>query len=115
MISKELLSEVLGKEVTYVSIIDNICEYEYKVSGVYTRKAINIYELAHEAKEWAYNQEIFNFHISISREYKQYIAETGYGFGTPHSIDFRAFTEHEAIFQCCEWVLEQIKTVQKNC
>jgi len=58
MISKELLSEVFEENVISIDYtIDNnltFTSYDNMWSGEYTKHVINIYELAHKCKEWAY-------------------------------------------------------------
>ena len=57
MINKELLSEVL--KVTVLNLSDeydnNLIPYEIPIDGWCT---INIYELAHKCKKWAFKQQI---------------------------------------------------------
>ena len=105
--SKELLSEVLGRDVDKVKDIEaNTLIYGCVHSdGWYDE--INIYELSHKCKEWAYNlkQEI------IIKSY------TVFNAGGCELIDKMGFsvyicdakTEPEAIFKACEWIMEQIK------
>lgn len=68
MISKELLNEVLNKNVTEFETSLNLVGYTYidevqeddelKHIDVFT--SINIYELAHKCKEWALCSEVFD-------------------------------------------------------
>jgi hypothetical protein len=104
--SKELLSEVLGRDVYKVKDIENnTLIYGCLVhDGWYDE--INIYELAHKCKEWAlsvYNNIDF---MVYGRSQCDLII-----FTQPDDIkyNFNADTEIEAIFKACEWILEQTK------
>ena len=78
MISKELLSEVLGHDdICNERIIQNKLLYMCKNDGMIDYEyEYNIYELAHKCKEWAYKQkrvnmfiietDIENFEINVS-------------------------------------------------
>ena len=104
MISKELLSEVLSNK----HIINNkndllIGEKEvilFSKMGSYDIN-INIHELAHKCKEWAYESGVTNF-LSGQSDYGRR-CEFYWGF---ELSEFQANTEPEAIFKACEWVLE---------
>jgi len=107
-ISKELLSEVLGKKVDKVYTADN----EGNNFKTFVRPRfgdfvdeINIYELAHRHKEWAWNNgyEISSFKANHS----------GYWLAIVKIIDFNIpplgftdNTEPKVIFKACEWILE---------
>ena len=61
MISKELLSEVLKETIREVYKIGSNSNFKqntllFKLYGSDELCHINIYELAHKCKEWAYNQ-----------------------------------------------------------
>ena len=110
IISKELLSEVLKKEVFNVACISadgkdvcyNYTEYEDEIlSKLGEAEQINIYELADKCKKWASkgganiwswpnNAEIRDIHNFYEKS-------------------FRADSEQEAIFKACEWIREKIK------
>ena len=112
MISKELLSEIL-KEYKFPF------SYEYNTYNDYTKKiyfyvnselkidffSINIYELAHKCKEWAISKGWVLHEVRNLKEYIIYFS----GDFRESSNDFRADTEHEAIFQACEWILKESK------
>ena len=109
MISKELLSEVLDlKRVDDIYIEDNIL-YFCKLN-----KGINIYELVHKCKEWAYTKykiiltsklfdyqikNIFDCYLETGEKSRENIRN----FAHP---DFISNTEPEAIFKACQWILE---------
>ena len=57
MISKELLSEVFGREVTDFEHYDNnVYRCTAYFDGFRQRFFLNIYELAHKCKEWIINK-----------------------------------------------------------
>ena len=113
MISKELLSEVLGKDVSDVSIVmnninyvieDNETQEDDELVYIDLGMNINIYELANKCKEWAYNQNFYIYSIvSFAGEGWCYITKED-------NIEkrlktFIADTEPEAVFEACEWIL----------
>ena len=110
MISKELLSEVLGYDATPSFAI------EVKGDGIYS-PGINIYELAHKCKEWAWGNE-FELKPARSRENNdgfEYVCNVflkTYWYKDkdqyPEAILYSK-TEPEAIFKACEWILNEAK------
>ena len=126
MISKELLSEVLGFGV-YQSIRKD--EYAYndiKLNIINTEllyNYVNIYELAYKCKEWAF----YAYKISVSsfksgsfylKEFNQIKDNSEYWVELDTaSIDceinindsgiFKSYSEPEAIFKACEWILKE--------
>ena len=118
MISKELLSEVLGyepfkidkiKQVNGVGIVLVLLNQDGTV-----RSYQNIYELAHKCKEWALNKgyviESLTNRSCIMGDNYEYFAEAKIHKETnsmcQNTID--ADTEIEAIFKACEWVRKEI-------
>ena len=123
--SKELLSEVLKQEVTYLSdrLDNNLLPYQ--VANQEGWNTVNIHELAHLCKKWTLSFR-FDNNPESNRYYKQ---RSGYedkfnvetkkqevlGYMTltwgclGHCKIFYANTEPEAIFLACEWVLEETK------
>ena len=103
MISKELLSEVLDIEIKEIGkLVEGILlSFRYPTHWGYC----NIYELAHKCKEWAISK---GWVLHEVRNLKEYIIYFSGDFREP-SNDFRADTEHEAIFQACEWILKESK------
>ena len=123
MISKELLSEVLGYEINDFMIKDNLLKYDalysldmsnnHKAYGY--RKSINIYELVHKCKEFAYK---LNFNILTEKVsengYFGYIIKTNqllecYGYIQEIKVVYETIhnqTEAECIFIACQWILE---------
>lgn len=125
MISKELLSEVLGIGV-YQSIRKD--EYAYndvKLNIINTEllyNYVNIYELAYKCKEWAF----YAYKISVSsfksgsfylKEFNQIKDNSEYwveldtaSIDCEINIDdsgiFKSCSEPEAIFKACQWILD---------
>lgn len=100
-ISKELLSEVLKLNITYTERCNN--SIVYKISVYDREEEVNIYELAHKCKEWAFNK---GYSISIHQsEISGYIAEIHCGWSV---TDFHSRFEPEAIIKACEWVLKEL-------
>jgi hypothetical protein len=106
MISKKLLSEVLSLKYP-IRIIHHFCKgqnalnYDLHVECALFQESINIYELAHRCKEWAY-----------SKGYDIYSDCNGAdvcNIGSNYSIApfHHNVTEPEAIFKACEYIMEQ--------
>ena len=109
MISKELLSEVLGRDVDKVkgieanTLIYGCAHYD----GWYDE--INIYELAHKCKELALSK---NYEIESSLFIDGSKKRIGYSQVLREEspmLQKTADTEPEAIFKACEWIMEQTK------
>lgn len=103
MISKTLLTVVLGKTIIKLKLKNN--KIVYVGGNTQKRKKINIYELAHKCKEWAFknNRELY----SSSRGHC-YISNLNRN-NPSNIIDHYAETEIEAIIKACEYILQQIK------
>ena len=114
MISKELLSEVLGDEykdrlVDWFQVEDNYLRTYYDC-GKYDLQGrptglgieINIHELAYLCKEWAYKQGFL-----IGSNCSQGITVTDIDTHTVlnhFDVDIEDFTEFE--IKACQWILE---------
>ena len=105
--SKELLSEVLGHKIW--KVMD--CNMGTLRYCIYPNKGdepseymfpINIHELAHKCKEWAKSQKLFILSFPSPNEGLE-----GYWANLTNNTH-RAFaaTEPEAIFQACQWILD---------
>ena len=113
MISKELLSEVLGKKVVFVEPEEtNTINAMFGIDG----KLINIYELSHKCKEWALSKEHIievGVHPTIKKDRSDrdyfYKITTDRGQILVSKFDEIIKTEPEAIFKACEWIMEQTK------
>ena len=114
MISKELLSSVLGLTVVKGLELEGIVLWYNGIVNInnqppYAKELnINIYELAHKCKEWAYSQGYILFskirlNSSLASCYFDTMGKHDYEDG--YHNDFRAETEPEAIFKACEWIL----------
>lgn len=108
MISKELLSAVLGDTVYEIQLLESNAIFggvQLWVSSDEYDMAVNIYELAHKCKEWAFNQgcvlhtysrpTVFNCVCKINHG-KEYEVNT-----------FILDSEPEAIFKACQWILTE--------
>ena len=109
MISKKLLEKVLKcKKIKFIDLeFDNTLVILYHTGVIDTTK-INIYELAHKCKEWAYHTgHLLSVHMRgdlIKNTDKHfYVAKCGIARATTGYGD----TEPEAIFKACEWILKQ--------
>ena len=111
MISKELLSDVLGEDVSGVSIIGNVVnytieDYETEEDGelVYVDigQNINTYELAHKCKEWAYKQGLIIENFFAFGDARCRVYNTKWEEIYKCVMD----TESEAIFKACQWILD---------
>ena len=107
-ISKKLLSEILGYDA------DPSLTIEIRGEGIFS-PGINIHELAHKCKEWAWDKE-FELKPSKCRyqkdeeDYKCEIYLKTYWYKDKNQypeVIFYAGTEPKAIFKACEWILEQ--------
>lgn len=113
MISKELLSEVLGINVTEVYFHDKQ-GLKYKThreseDGWESSSDVpmpNIYELAHKCKEWALDNGIM-LESAITK--RSGLCHTGTRCHNNELYNPELFmedTEPEAIFRACEWIID---------
>lgn len=125
MISKELLSIVINKNI----VADDISNIELKENTItsiedywdedegpnfYRSHTINIYELAHKCKEYAYSQ---GYIISSGLTPVLGVNKDGWAevFSSSTPLDgklhtFKQLSEPEAIFKAAQWVLDNVKT-----
>lgn len=105
--SKELVSKVLNVHVTMIDkILGSDIGFEINnISG--STHLINIYELAHKCKEWAYKQEY------ILESYF-YNSKARCDISKSYAVNemFIADTEPAAIFKACEWLQSNMKECQ---
>lgn len=116
MISLRLLSLLLDENINYLSdeLDGNLVPYEIPIDGWVT---VNVFELAHKAKEWAYDNGFeINSHKCHSG-YKGYVVKKGSAYPIMAEV---APTEPEVIFLLCKFLLkdmdielEQAKKEQK--
>ena len=109
MINKKLLSEVLGYDVQkYAVRKNNIIPFQRnKVfkDALNVRNPINIHELAHMCKEWAYSREyLIDSRVTQSGACRLFTSP----ISEKKDVErvFTAKTEPEAIFKACEWILD---------
>ena len=111
MISKELLSEVLEREVTDFEYWDN---NEYRCTayfdGFRQRFFLNIYELAHKCKEWIINKGyVLKLCYVLENDTRELcFIETTLLRSNQYSSDYYDIdskTEVEAVIKACEWIL----------
>lgn len=113
--SKELLSEVLGHKIW--KVMD--CNMGTLRYCIYPNKEdepseyifpINIYELAHMCKEWALSEgyyfSIYSFNFSCNTEQEHRIRLLLGNEVVYWGNDSCNETEPEAIFQACQWILD---------
>jgi len=102
MISKELLSEVLKGERYHFKIY-GINNQHFKII-IYGRdfqeEELNIHELAHKCKEWAF---IKGYKLASYKSKNNYICKDPFNGNEPYEGDD---TEPEAIFKACEWIMD---------
>lgn len=96
--SKELMSEVFG------DFIRQVWECDGKI---YTKsnnflEEYNIYELAHKCKEWALTQG----YTVQSYTNTHFCEATLHGVDVEINPNYFGDSEPEAIFEACQWVLE---------
>jgi hypothetical protein len=115
MISKELLSDVLGYRVSK-SYIDDTQDVQYvdvflegDDTGIYD--SINIYELAHKCKEWAWSLHPSSLFIGTVKEEIKWCCFVSFGVSIQPIYNetrktFYESTEPEAIFKACQWIVE---------
>jgi len=105
MISKELLSAVYSN-FTIAEILNNRIDENiyYKIKEIDILQSINIHELAHKCKEWAWGKHL----ITVRSGYAEFGAWSN--LANDNSVSFVSMdipmTEPEAVFKACEWILE---------
>ena len=127
MISKELLSAVLNIEnITHVvkktrklhmyNAGEHVGKSKNVVYGVcvanecgYTTYDINIYELAHKCKKWAFNKgyylsSYYDSPLMHGCEVQRIASDPK----LPLLLDIESESEPEAIFEACEWILNEL-------
>lgn len=106
MISKELLSEVLDcKDLTINEINSKAVVVRYMTKeGIEDGKWVNIHELAHKCKEWAFK----NSYTLIIENYFSRGCDCTLSTVPNGNLgyQFDADTEPKAIFKVCQWILD---------
>jgi len=84
-----------------------VCDYG---TGIHCPVNINIYELAHKCKEWAFN-EGYSILIDILGIDNYQISMEQLKDGKPAYVkDLYNTTEPKAIFLACQWILDNKET-----
>lgn len=112
IISKELFKAVTGKDVKNIYELgsnSNLSDSElpYGIYGNGDLYVINIYELVHKCKEWAFNQgrvlhtysrpTVFNCVCKIN-------------YGKEYEVNtFILDSEPEAVFKACQWIFDNME------
>lgn len=116
MISKELFAEVMADKLPQglcelndlVQDDDNDVGYfhaQYQGYIDYGIQWINIHELAHKCKKWAFNQNYWlDSRITFNKGGAR-IEERHSDF-IKDPKDFTEKTEPEAVFKACQWILD---------
>lgn len=101
-----LLTEVLKLDVDWFKK-ENLSSIKYKFvnNGEIKYDVINIYELAHLCKEWAYKHGF----ILYSTNYGNECYIDGRIFQNNENIRFFGASEPLSIFKACYWILGEIK------
>lgn len=110
MISKELLSNVLKVDLPeYLKLFGNT---DITFTNGDSMVSINIHELAHKCKEWAFKYGKFQIYSGRFSDCcgRNCIATVKWNEGMWRSIDFTEAEEHEAIFKACQWILDNKET-----
>lgn len=120
MIGKNLLGEVLDIKVLSISGITknpfgiqlefHSLNSEHKINE---KDHINIFELAHKCKIWAWNKHrviISSSMCGYVKDHKHYPLANAIGALNGKDIDEEFFADNEpdAIFKACEWIVAQI-------
>lgn len=105
MISRKLLSKVLGYDSEFVKLRGSVLDYKYTFQNKSIKSSINIYELAHKCKEWACENEC-EVESFIDTFDKTAIARANFIHRFDDSKCFHADSEPEVIFKACQWILE---------
>ena len=113
VISDELLKEILGDIVTKnVQISPSKLLFKESRAMIDTSHIINIHELAHKCKDWAWNKDFVLESFPITFDGETMDARVNVTKGKANSLFlssdyFDESTEPEAIFKACEWILSQ--------
>ena len=120
--SKELLTEILKENVKEVYEIGSNPNFKdntllFNLNGCGELCNINIYELAHKCKEWAYTNKYRlssgQHRLNTKQEYyinnqiASYFCSVYYITNDDSDIQIDANTEPEAIFKACQWILDK--------
>ena len=111
VISKELLCEVLSVILQIMTTRENILLKENTISYTFAHEStstfkeqeINIHELAHICKDWAWNKHL----ITIRSGFAEFGAWSNFSHNHISFVSMNIpLTEPEAIFKACQWILD---------
>ena len=108
MISKELLSIIMGIEILSCKPVrqTNIVRYKFDAIGETRDSSINSYELSYLCKKWAYSKNyiIDSCYVNPRSEIHVYWMSK-----LNKRTTFTADTEPEAVFKSCEYIFKLLK------
>ena len=112
MISKNIFQEVMKLKLKDgwddITIKDNKVNYWLPDGEYFIPEDINIYELSHKCKVWAFSKG-YPFNVYYKNDYFER-CEPKYDIDLyNHRKSFCNDTEPEAIFKACEWILKEIE------
>ena len=105
MISKELVCEIDSRDLNPETLRIKSEGNTLFINGL----GVNIYQFAHECKEWAFHK---GYEVS-----SRILSNDGIGIGNSYITKceneqeevlniFNCDSEYESIFQACEWIME---------
>ena len=100
MISKELLSEVLNLNITYIERYNN--SIIYKVSVYDREEEVNIHELAHKCKEWAFKN---GYYLTIYNDAIDVVLQSNCKVLENVTNDTFMY-DPNLVFKACQWILD---------
>ena len=115
-ISKELLSEVLLEtlkrhDTSFKSVTESVIDKELvhinyrRTDGIITGYFINIYELAHKCKEWAYKHK-YDLLSAFYQDCSVIDLRTHNEVYLTTTMPETEFKEYVDIFKACQWILD---------
>ena len=104
MITKKLLSKILGADVTFVDGIQNNT-LGFSVCGVDFGR-INIYELTHKAKKWASDNGYELLSSSDGTVGVWTFANSGSWDIPPDNEFYTKDDEFKSVSKACQWIME---------
>ena len=112
-ISKELLSEVYNFDIEDIRLLgtDNVT-YEVRFNGLKNGlkyNIVNIYELAHKCKEWAFNN---GYYLTIYNDAIDIILQSNCKIIANITNDSFIY-DVKLVFKACEYILKEIKKWQQ--
>ena len=107
MISKELLSKVLNTRIDTVrSKVDTDNDVQFFPPSIEYDGFINIHELTHKCKEWAYNN---GYYLTIYNDAIDIVSKTTCKIIDNITNDSFMY-DVELVFKACQWILDNKET-----